>query len=150
MVNESRRFAVLLCLTGFAAVSAHSVSFAQPAGQNSAEQSSFLDGATDDRALRWAADQTSITVRTLSADPRYQDYYSAALATFLDGSRIPGTDGMAGTLYAGQIYNVWADASHPLGVWQRTPLDSFRARSARWQVLLDANQLASTTARATK
>src|SRR5262249_43225375 len=44
---------------------------------------------------------------------------------------------------AGKLFNPWQDAAHPRGVWRVTTLDSYRADSPEWDVLIDVDALAA-------
>ena len=44
---------------------------------------------------------------------------------------------------AGKLFNPWQDAAHPRGVWRVTTLDSYRADSPDWDVLIDVDALAA-------
>ena len=44
---------------------------------------------------------------------------------------------------AGKLFNPWQDAAHPRGVWRMTTLDSYRADSPDWDVLIDVDALAA-------
>src|SRR5688572_9040732 len=97
----------------------------------------WLEEVEGERAISWVRAQNDRSLAELTKDPRYDRFYGKALAIAEDKSRIPN-----GTPRAGWVYNFWQDDRHVRGIWRRTPIDSYREPSPKWQVLLDVDALA--------
>lgn len=102
----------------------------------------WLNKSRSARALDWVTVENRRTLARLTSDPRYSRYYEAALAVIQDETSFPGSDQSPAALSGGWVYNVSRSESHPLGVWRRTSLASFRKPLPEWETLLDLDQLA--------
>ncbi|PTT37292.1 S9 family peptidase, partial [Stenotrophomonas sp. HMWF022] len=91
------------------------------------------DGA---KALAWVEAENAKTLPRLQNDPRYQTFYSEALAIASAKDRIP----MPGQIY-GRIVNFWRDAHHPQGLWRWTTEADYASAAPKWTTLLDLDAL---------
>src|SRR5579863_7872302 len=87
----------------------------------------WLEQVDSPRAMEWVHAENSKTLAVLEKDPRYESFYSNALAIAEAKDRIPGP-----RTIAGQISNYWQDAAHVRGIWRRTTLESYKTPSPDW------------------
>ncbi len=98
----------------------------------------WLEDVHGTRPLAWVAEQNARTRTVLTADPRYDESYSAILKILDATDRIPYA-----TLDHGLAFNFWQDAEHPKGIWRRTTTADYKTATPNWDVLLDVGKLAS-------
>lgn len=113
-----------------------------------ADEFAYLEDVRIDRARAWIETQNARTTDQLQSDPRFGDFYQAALennkaAGDLKGTRFGIADANALTRNGDWVYQIWSDAAHPRGIWRRTPLKTFLANAPEWQTLLDIDLLAA-------
>jgi prolyl oligopeptidase len=111
---------------------------AQPAAAAAEEDpNQYLEEIEGERALAWARNENERTLRELTADPRYQQFYDRALEILQARDRIP----FVGFRPSG-LYNFWQDQEHVRGVLRRTTLASYRTDAPSWETVLDVDALA--------
>lgn len=93
-----------------------------------------LDGR---EAVEWVRRENARTLRTLRKDSRFERRREAALNVELDANRLSRER----ELHNGWIYEILRDRQHPLGLWRRTRIESYRTRAPKWQDLLDLDSL---------
>ncbi|MEA3000504.1 MAG: prolyl oligopeptidase [Sphingomonadales bacterium] len=98
----------------------------------------WLEDVSSPRAMDWVNAHNAKAQAVLEADPRYQAYYTEALAIAQAKDRIP-----FGRFLNGQVYNFWQDADHVRGVFRRTSLAGYQAESPAWETVLDLDALAA-------
>jgi prolyl oligopeptidase len=98
----------------------------------------WLEEVSSPRAMDWVNAHNAKAQAVLEADPRYQAYYTEALAIAQAKDRIP-----FGRFLNGQVYNFWQDADHVRGVFRRTSLAGYEAQAPAWQTVLDLDSLAA-------
>jgi prolyl oligopeptidase len=98
----------------------------------------WLEEVSSPRAMDWVNAHNAKAQAVLEADPRYQQYYTEALAIAQAKDRIP-----FGRFLNGQVYNFWQDADHVRGVFRRTSLAGYQAESPAWETVLDLDALAA-------
>lgn len=96
----------------------------------------WLEEVDGERALEWAGQQNERTFARLQDDPRYDDFYNAALEIYQSNDRIA-----YGGYQGGFIYNFWQDSTNTHGLWRRTSLDSYLSDAPDWDVILDLDAL---------
>jgi prolyl oligopeptidase len=97
----------------------------------------WLEQVSSPKAMEWVETHNAKSTAVLEADPRYQQYYSQALAIAEAKDRIP-----VGSFIGGQVYNFWQDADHVRGIWRRTAVDSYATGKPEWHMVLDLDALA--------
>ena len=102
----------------------------------------WLEDISGARALTWVHRENERSLQRLTADARYQQAYSQALAILEDRSRIP-----YGVLRGGHVYNFWQDDAHVRGLWRRAPLASYETATPDWETLLDIDAVAQAEGR---
>jgi prolyl oligopeptidase len=115
-----------------AAFVAGASALAQPA-----DPYAWLEDVHGQKPLAWVKDQNKKSLGLLKSDPRYQKNYDSILQVLDATDRIP-----FGSLAHGFVYNFWQDAKNPKGLWRRTAIADYQARTPHWQVLLDVDALA--------
>jgi prolyl oligopeptidase len=128
---------VIVVLVSFSAFTSDSQAAQSAPGASAEDPFLWLEDIEGKRALDWVRAQNERSLGQLTADPRYQKYYAAALAIVEDKSRIP-----LGALRSGWVYNFWQDDQNVRGLWRRARLESYRSASPEWQPLLDVDELA--------
>ena len=98
----------------------------------------WLEDVYGAKPMAWVEQHNAKTTTALEADPRYQRYYSEALAIAQAKDRIP-----VGSFLAGQIYNFWQDADHVRGIWRRATIASYATGKPEWETVLDLDALAA-------
>src|SRR5689334_2687382 len=98
----------------------------------------WLEDVSSPKAMAWVEAHNAKSTAVLESDPRYQEYYKAALEIAQAKDRIP-----YGAFIGGQIYNFWQDADHVRGIWRRSSLESYASGSPQWETVLDLDALAS-------
>src|SRR3954471_10515064 len=98
----------------------------------------WLEEGSSPRAMDWVNAHNAKAQAVLEADPRYQAYYTEALAIAQAKDRIP-----FGRFIHGQVYNFWQDADHVRGIFRRTSLAGYQAESPAWETVLDLDALAA-------
>ncbi len=97
----------------------------------------WLEDVDGPSATAWADSQTAATLARFGGEGLEADReILRALLDRPDHLPIPARR-------AGLLYNFWRDATNPRGIWRRTTLDSFRAASPDWEMLLDVDALAA-------
>jgi len=96
----------------------------------------WLEEVEGDRALAWVRAQNERSLKTLTADPRFERYHTAALQILEDRSRIP-----FGALRDGWVYNFWQDDVNVRGLWRRAKRESYETPNPQWETLLDLDAL---------
>ncbi len=104
--------------------------------QPTADPFLWLEQVQSPRALDWVRAEDARSLKILQADPHYQTFYSQALALAQSSDRIPTPD-----FTAGQITNLWQDATHVQGIWRRTSLASYQTPTPAWATVLDLDAL---------
>src|SRR3954467_11570116 len=98
----------------------------------------WLEDVASPRAMDWVNAHNSKAQGVLEADPRYQQYYTEALAIAQAKDRIP-----FGRFLNGQVYNFWQDSDHVRGIFRRTSLAGYQAETPAWETVLDLDALAA-------
>ena len=98
----------------------------------------WLEDVYGAKPMAWVEQHNARTTSQLESDPRYQRFYSQALAIAEAKDRIP-----TGYFIGGQVYNFWQDADHVRGIWRRTSLDSYSTGKPDWETVLDLDALAA-------
>jgi prolyl oligopeptidase len=98
----------------------------------------WLEEVSSPRAMDWVNAHNAKAQAVLEADPRYQAYYTEALAIAQAKDRIP-----FGQFLNGQVYNFWQDADHVRGIFRRTSLAGYQAENPAWETVLDLDALAA-------
>jgi prolyl oligopeptidase len=99
----------------------------------------WMEEIQGERAVAWAKAENERTLKLLQADPRFAELHADAVAILNAKDRIPSVS------FAGpqdDLRNFWQDADHVRGIWRRTALDTYRAESPPWEVLIDVDALA--------
>src|SRR5271168_2565929 len=87
-----------------------------------------VDGAP---ALAWVERQNAATLARFG-DARFAADRDLLRTIFDRPDNIPYV-----TRRGQRLFNFWKDAAHPRGLWRVTSLESFRAETPDWDVLLD-------------
>jgi prolyl oligopeptidase len=96
----------------------------------------WLEQVHGARATAWVAGQNAATLHALEADPHYATFYAQALALGEAQDRIPTPD-----FTAGEVTNLWQDATHVQGIWRRTSLAGYAQATPPWTTVLDLDAL---------
>jgi len=96
----------------------------------------WLEDWTGPRAMAWVEAENALTLKRLTADPRYAAFHAEALAIASATDRIPNPNQLHG-----RIFNFWRDAEHPQGVWRYTTQADYASASPMWTTLLDLDAL---------
>ena len=98
----------------------------------------WLEEARSERALDWVRQENDRTTGMLTADPRYENLKSEALAIYDSEDKIP---------YVGfsryGLVNFWQDKQNPKGLLRRTTRESYRTDDPEWETILDVDALAA-------
>lgn len=95
----------------------------------------WLEDVTGDEALNWVRARNEPTVAEFGGDD-FEAMRAEALEVLDTDTRIPYV-----RRRGDYLYNFWRDADNPRGLWRRTTLDSYRAESPDWDVLIDVDAL---------
>jgi prolyl oligopeptidase len=98
----------------------------------------WLEQVDSPRAMEWVHAENNKTLAVLEKDPRYETFYSNALAIAEAKDRIP-----APGIIGGQIFNFWQDADHVRGIWRRTTMTSYKTPTPDWTTVLDLDKLSA-------
>jgi prolyl oligopeptidase len=128
-----RRFAAFSIVT--AAALSVGVARAEPVSD---DPYLWLEEVSSPKAMQWVEAHNAKSTAVLEADPRYQQYYKAALDIAQAKDRIP-----VGSFIGGQVYNFWQDSDHVRGIWRRTSVASYASGQPRWETVLDLDALAA-------
>jgi prolyl oligopeptidase len=101
----------------------------------------WLEEVEGEKALKWAAGESALTLEELSADPRFAVIEEASLDILNDEARIPYAMPRAGRDGA-FVYNFWQDGAHVRGIWRRSPLAAYAAGEPVWDTVLNIDALA--------
>ena len=106
-------------------------------GSSSGDPFLWLEDKDGARAMAWVREQNAKSLAVLKADPHYERAYADALAIVQSKDRIPMP-----SFLGGQVYNFWQDQQHVRGIWRRTSLGSYAAKTPHWTTVLDLDALA--------
>ncbi|WP_231970837.1 prolyl oligopeptidase family protein [Mycobacterium sp. E3198] len=95
----------------------------------------WLEDITGEDALAWVRARNEPTLAKFR-DEEFERMRAEALEVLDTDARIPYV-----VRRGEHLYNFWRDATHPRGLWRRTTLDSYRADSPEWDVLIDVDEL---------
>src|SRR4051812_32515621 len=98
----------------------------------------WLEEVSSPRAMDWVNAHNAKAQAVLGAGPRYQAFYTQALAIAPAKDRIP-----FGRFLNGQVYNFWQDSDHVRGIFRRTSLAGYQAETPAWETVLDLDALAA-------
>ncbi|MCC6918524.1 MAG: S9 family peptidase [Alphaproteobacteria bacterium] len=98
----------------------------------------WLEEVKGEKSLEWVKAHNAITEGELKNDPRYKPLLGEALAVLTAQDRIPYVSHRGGWLY-----NFWQDDVHVLGLWRRTPVESYKTEKPDWDVLIDFDKLSA-------
>jgi prolyl oligopeptidase len=96
----------------------------------------WLEQVHSPRVDAWVAAQDATTLHALEADPHYAPFYKSALALAQAQDRIPTP-----SFTAGEVTNLWQDATHVQGIWRRTTLAGYAQAAPPWTTVLDLDAL---------
>jgi prolyl oligopeptidase len=96
----------------------------------------WLDQTYSPRALAWVKRERERSISLLAADPRFRTLQREAAEVLTDPSR-PGDVNFIGDA----AFRYWQDQARPLGVWQRTPKESYLYRTPAWETVIDLDAL---------
>jgi prolyl oligopeptidase len=96
----------------------------------------WLEEVEDPVSLAWVRARNAATLVQLSSDPRYARLHADILGVLDSDARIPLVEKRGP-----HCYNFWKDASHPRGLWRRTPLEEYRKPEPEWETVLDLDAL---------
>jgi len=111
---------------------------AQTGERDTTDHFQWLEALTGDSAMSWVKTENAKTLGVLEKDPRFQRFYTQALAIAQASDRIPNA-----RFLGGQLYNFWQDSAHVRGVWRRTSLQSYRSADPKWTTVLDLDSLSA-------
>jgi len=95
----------------------------------------WLEDIAGEDALTWVRARNEPTLAEFG-DADFERMRSEALEVLDTDARIPYV-----ARRGEYLYNFWRDADNPRGLWRRTTLDSYRADSPEWDVLIDIDEL---------
>ena len=108
-----------------------------------ADTYTWLEPRTGSPAVeQWVGEQNALTLNAMQSDPSYPQFETQAEQIYTASDRliIPvlkesarGTD----------VYQFQKDATHPLGVWQKTTLADYKNITPTWDDLLDFQTLST-------
>ena len=126
-------FVIRAGLIAFATISA---ALAEP---GSDDPYLWLEPFGGPEVMKWVHAENEKTLAVLEKDSHFECFYRDALAIAQAHDRIPTP-----TLIGGSVYNFWQDADHVRGIWRRTSVADFAAKSPHWTTVLDLDNLAKT------
>ena len=98
----------------------------------------WLEEVEGEEALAKVRGWNERSLARLKADPRYQQFYDAALEVVNSQDKIAYV-----TQRGDHLYNFWQDDTHVRGLWRRTTLDSYLSDSPDWETVIDFDKLAA-------
>jgi prolyl oligopeptidase len=103
-----------------------------------ARELKWLEEVEGDQALGWVRAQNTRSLASLQADPRYAGLEAEALEIVNSRDRIP-----YGSIYRGDVYNFWQDATNVRGLWRKASYASYTTDTPEWETLLDVDALSA-------
>jgi prolyl oligopeptidase len=97
----------------------------------------WLEDRYGEKSIAWVTEQNKKTAAEFTADPRFSEYFDAALKLFTAEDNIA-----YGSADRGVVYNFWSDGRNPLGIWRRTSIESYKTDTPDWETLIDFDMLA--------
>ncbi len=98
----------------------------------------FLEEVEGETALNTVRSWNDATLEKLTADSRFDEFQSEALAILNAEDKIA-----YGQYRGGHVYNFWQDAEHVRGVLRRTSLESYASQGpSDWETLISIDALA--------
>lgn len=96
----------------------------------------WLEDITGKRSMEWVQTQNDRTLSRLQSHPIYASLYEKLLKIHNSTNRIA-----LPTIRHEYVYNFWQDEKHVRGIWRRSPLNSYLAKTPQWEILLDIDKL---------
>ena len=90
------------------------------------------------KALEWAKAENARSLPQLQNDPRFKNFYDAAVSILTASDRIPAVS-FAGD---GSLRDFWQDANHVRGIWRTRTVESYRSGNPQPRTILDLDALA--------
>ena len=97
----------------------------------------WLEDIQGDRALEQVREWNADTEAVLAAAPEYPVARAWSKQILDDDRQIAMPDAIQGDY----VTNLWRDADNPRGLWRIASLDSYKAGTPEWRVLIDVDQL---------
>jgi prolyl oligopeptidase len=113
------------------------VSKSTPAVQIPADEYLWLEDIQGEKALAWVKERNAETFKAIASKPLYKKNEAELKKILLAKDRIPAVS-QRGKYF----YNFWQDDHHVRGLWRRTPIEEYKKKSPRWEIVLDIDQLA--------
>jgi len=98
----------------------------------------WLEGITDDAALKWVEQHNEITANTLATEPGFEQAQQQILEVLDSDARIPFV-----VKHGDCYYNFWQDKQHERGIWRRTTLASYESEHPYWETVIDLDELSA-------
>ncbi len=126
---------LILLLTLTAGLDTRAASTAEPGPDDPYLEYEKVDSP---EALAWVKAENAKTLRRLTGNPLYGEYYQYILSQLNADDRI-----IVPSLYRGTdiIRNFWRDETHPQGIVRQSTLPDFLAKDYHWQTVLDLDEL---------
>lgn len=97
----------------------------------------WLESQTGARAMAWVKAQNARTLPILQGDPHFKTLYADELKIVNTKDRIAYP-----SLVGETVYNFWQDPEHVRGIWRRTTMADYDAKTPQWDTVLDLDALA--------
>jgi prolyl oligopeptidase len=98
----------------------------------------WLEGVTNETALKWVKEQNAVSTKELEASPDFQPIRQRLLSILDSKARIPYV-----AKHGAYYYNFWRDDNNVRGLWRRTTLEEFKKPEPKWETVLDLDKLSA-------
>ena len=98
----------------------------------------WLEDIHGAKPLEWVHAENAKTAKVYAENPEFEKTRARILEVLDSEARIPFVQKL-GTHY----YNFWKDKEHPLGIWRRTTLASYREQHPHWETVIDLDALSA-------
>lgn len=96
----------------------------------------WLEDIDGEKALSWVRTANQETDKSLTNNPLYKSIYADVLSALDSKDKLPEVN-----IIGDMVYTLKKDVDHPRGLYQRTSMADFKAGKARWQPVLDIDEM---------
>lgn len=97
----------------------------------------WLEELETPKSIEWVKEQNKQTARAFTESAEFGSIKTKLTALLNQDNRVVEIDKVGDA-----VFNFWQDKGHPIGIWRKTTLESYKSKKPVWTTVLDLDQLA--------